>query len=67
VDAPLGQRLSQLAIALGARIRRRPLASLAVALGIGFVAGGALTFRAGRFALAVTTRRFAHELLKRVL
>jgi hypothetical protein len=65
--APPGRRLAQLAIDLGTRIRRRPLGSLAVAIGIGFVAGGALTFRAGRLALAVTARRFAHELLKRLL
>lgn len=49
------------------RICRRPLASLAVAIGVGFVVGGALSFRAGRVALAVAARHVAREVLKQVL
>jgi hypothetical protein len=62
-----GERLWQLAVSLGSRIRRRPLASLAVAVGVGFVVGGALSSRAGRIALAAAARHWAHQLLKRVL
>jgi hypothetical protein len=61
------ERLWQLAVSLGTHIRRRPLASLAVAVGVGFVIGGALSSRAGRITLAAATRHFVHQLLKRVL
>jgi hypothetical protein len=49
------------------RIRERPMTAVAVAVGVGFVVGGALTFRAGRFALAAAVRRVAREVLKQVL
>ncbi len=49
------------------RIRRRPLASLAVAVGAGFVVGGALSFRAGRIALRAAARHVAREVLKQLL
>jgi hypothetical protein len=61
------ERLWQLAVSLGTHIRRRPLASLAIAVGVGFVVGGALSSRGGRIALAAATSHFAHQLLKRVL
>ena len=60
-------RVSDISRALFERIRRRPLASLAVALGVGIVVGGALSFRAGRIALAAAARHVAHEVLKQVL
>jgi hypothetical protein len=49
------------------RIRERPLASLGVGLGLGFLIGGALSFRAGRIALAAAARHVAREILKQVL
>jgi hypothetical protein len=49
------------------RIRSRPLASLALAMGVGFVVGGALSFRFGRALLASASRHVARELLKQVL
>jgi hypothetical protein len=60
-------RILGLIAAIGRRIRRRPLASIAVGVGIGFVIGGALSFRAGRILLAAGARRAAQELLKKVL
>jgi hypothetical protein len=60
-------RVTEFARALAGRIRKRPLTALGVALGVGFLIGGALTFRAGRFALAAVARRVAHEVLKQVL
>jgi hypothetical protein len=60
-------RILGLIEAVGRRIRRRPLASIAVGVGIGFVVGGALSFRAGRILLAAGARRAARELLKKVL
>jgi hypothetical protein len=65
-EGPAGQ-LRELAEAIVRRIRRRPLTSLAVAIGVGFVVGGALSFRAGRVALAAAARHVARELLKQVL
>jgi hypothetical protein len=49
------------------RIRERPLTSLAVAVGVGFLVGGALSFRAGRLALAAAARRVAEEVFRQVL
>jgi hypothetical protein len=60
-------RVIELARALAGRIRKRPLTSLGVAVGVGFLVGGALTFRAGRIALAVVARRVVREVLKQVL
>ena len=62
--ALLGARAAELARALYARIRERPLTSLAVAVGVGFLVGGALSFRAGRFALVAAARRVAQEVFK---
>jgi hypothetical protein len=56
-----------LARALAGRIRQRPHASLAAAIAVGFLEGGALTFRAGRMALAAAARHVARGLLKQVL
>jgi hypothetical protein len=64
---PAGPGLSELARAIAARIRQKPLSSVAVAVGIGFAVGGALTFRAGRLALAAAARHVARELLKQIL
>jgi hypothetical protein len=60
-------RILDLIDAIGRRIRRRPLASIAVGVGLGFLIGGALSFRAGRILLAAGARRAARELLKQVL
>jgi hypothetical protein len=60
-------RAAELARALYRRIRERPLTSLAVAVGVGFLVGGALSFRAGRFALVAAARRVAQEVFKQVL
>jgi hypothetical protein len=60
-------RVKDLARALADRIRQRPLASLAAAIGVGFLVGGALTFRAGRIALAAAARHVARVVLKQVL
>ncbi|MGD0674684.1 MAG: hypothetical protein ABSC94_04655 [Polyangiaceae bacterium] len=48
-------------------IASKPASSLAAALGIGFLVGGALSFRAGRIALGAASRRVARELLKQLL
>jgi hypothetical protein len=60
-------RVGELAQAIADRIRGRPLASLGVAVGVGFLVGGALSFRAGRIVLAAAARRVAREVLKQVL
>jgi hypothetical protein len=60
-------RVLELVRAVGRRIRQRPLTALAAAVGVGFVVGGALSFRAGRIALAAAARHLAHEISKRVL
>ena len=60
-------RLSALGDAITNRIRTRPLESLAFAIAAGFLAGGALTFRAGRIALTVAARHAAREVLKQVV
>jgi hypothetical protein len=60
-------RILELLEAIGRRIRRRPLPALAVGVGIGFVVGGALSFRAGRLLLAAGARRAGRELLKQLL
>lgn len=65
-DGPAGHA-RELAEAIVRRIRARPLTSLAVGLGLGFVVGGALSFRAGRIALAGALRYVAREVLKQVL
>lgn len=60
-------RLSDLTRAMAARIRERPLTSLAVAVGAGFVVGGALSLRAGRLLLAAAARHVGRALLKQIL
>jgi hypothetical protein len=65
-DGPAGH-LRELAEAIVRRIRRRPITALAAAIGAGFIVGGALSFRAGRVALAAAFRHVARELLKQVL
>jgi ElaB/YqjD/DUF883 family membrane-anchored ribosome-binding protein len=60
-------RVADLARAVARRIRERPIKSLAVAIGVGFVVGGALSIRAGRMALAAAARHVAREVLKQVL
>jgi hypothetical protein len=60
-------RLEELGRALARHVRDRPVASLVAAVGAGFVVGGALSFRAGRVALAVAVRRLAREVLKQLL
>ncbi|HSY21896.1 MAG TPA: hypothetical protein VK841_07270 [Polyangiaceae bacterium] len=60
-------RASALLDAVVARIRSQPHASMAVAAGVGFVLGGALSFRAGRVVLAAATRHVGRELFKQVV
>ena len=60
-------RIRELIDAVGRGIRRRPLAAVVVGLGIGFVIGGALSFRAGRILLAAGARGAARGLLKQLL
>jgi hypothetical protein len=60
-------RVLELIAAVARRIRRRPLAALAVGVGVGFVIGGALSFRAGRLLLAAGARQVARELLKQLI
>jgi hypothetical protein len=60
-------RLATAFRAVAERIRERPLTSIAAALGIGFVVGGAASFRAGRLTLSVAARRLARQVLKAVL
>jgi hypothetical protein len=60
-------RILELAFAMARRIRRRPLAALAVGAAAGFVIGGALSFRVGRVLLAAGARHVARELLKQLL
>ena len=61
------ERLRAVGETILGRIRQRPLMSIAAAVGVGFVVGGALTFRAGRLALAAAARHVARELMKQVL
>lgn len=65
-DGPAA-RLTGLSRAVVGRIRGRPFASLAFAIGVGFVVGGALSFRTGRITLAAAVRHIAREVLKQVL
>jgi hypothetical protein len=60
-------RILEVAQALRKRIRRQPIAALAIAAGAGFVIGGAMSFRAGRLLLAAGARNVARELLKQLL
>jgi hypothetical protein len=66
LDGPAA-RFTELVTGIVGNIRRRPLGSLAVALGVGFVVGGALSFRIGRLTLAAAARHIGRELLKQVL
>jgi ElaB/YqjD/DUF883 family membrane-anchored ribosome-binding protein len=66
LDGP-GERIADLAAAVARSIRSRPMHSIAVALGVGFVVGGALSFRAGRIVLGAAARHVAREFLKQVL
>ncbi len=53
--------------AVARRIRNQPLAAIAVAIGAGFVLGGALSFRAGRVLVTAGARHLSRELLKQLL
>ena len=61
-----GSDLRVVELIAGARrhVVARPVSATLAALGIGFVLGGALSFRAGRIAMATLGRRLAVELLK---
>jgi hypothetical protein len=59
--------MSEIGRSLLRRVRQRPLAAVVAAVGVGFVIGGALSFRAGRVALGTVGRQVARELLKQVL
>jgi hypothetical protein len=60
-------RLLELLDAVARRIRKKPMSALAIALGAGFVVGGALSSRVGRAMLAAGARHVARELLKQLL
>jgi hypothetical protein len=66
IDGP-DTRIADVARAVTARIASRPLTAAVLAVGLGFVVGGALSFRAGRAALAAAGRHILRELLKQVL
>jgi len=59
-------RVSNFAASVAARIRQQPYLSLAVAGGVGFVVGGALSFRAGRVVLVAAARQVGRQLLNDV-
>jgi hypothetical protein len=61
------QRALELAHLVGVRIRARPLSTAVIALGLGFIVGGAVSFRMGRIVLATAARYLARELCKQVL
>jgi ElaB/YqjD/DUF883 family membrane-anchored ribosome-binding protein len=56
-------RLTDARRAIEESFRERPAFGLAVALGVGFVIGGALSSRAGRWALGVGARHALREML----
>ncbi len=60
-------RILELVIVLARRMRRRPLAAVAIGAAAGFVVGGALSFRVGRILLGAGARHVARELLKQLL
>jgi hypothetical protein len=60
-------RVLELLDALARRIRRKPMTALTVALGAGFVIGGALSSRVGRAMLAAGARHVVREVLKQLL
>ena len=60
-------RLLALLDAIARRIRKQPLGALAIAIGAGFVLGGALSFRTGRALVSVGVRHVGRELLKQLL
>jgi hypothetical protein len=60
-------RLIALLEAMARRIRRQPLAALAVAIGAGFMLGGALSSRTGRAVVSAAARHLGRELLKQLL
>lgn len=66
IDGP-DARIADVARALSAHIASRPLTAAVLAVGVGFIVGGALSFRAGRAALASAGRHVLRELLKQVL
>jgi hypothetical protein len=66
LDGP-DARLAEVVRAVCERIVSRPLTSAVLAVSVGFVIGGALSFRAGRLALAAAGRHVLRELLKQVL
>lgn len=66
VDGP-DARVVEIVRGLAERIASRPLTSAMLAIGVGFVVGGALSFRTGRMAVAAAGRHILRELLKQVL
>lgn len=62
-----GARLGDAAEGLASTIRNRPTEALLSIAGLGFILGGALTFRAGRVALGAALRHASRELLKQLL
>lgn len=64
---PPDLRVVEMIEALRRRIASRPMSATILALGFGFVLGGALSFRAGRAALGIAGRHVVRELLKEML
>lgn len=60
-------RLLALLDAVARRIRKQPIGALAIAIGAGFVLGGALSFRTGRALVSAGVRHVGRELLKQLL
>jgi hypothetical protein len=53
--------------AVARRIGEQPAAALAAAIALGFVFGGAMSFRAGRVLLSVAARQLGREVIKQLL
>ncbi len=61
------ERLLALLEAISRRIRKQPFGALAIAIGAGFILGGALSSRAGRALVSAGARHVGRELLKQLL
>jgi hypothetical protein len=64
---PPDLRAAELLEAARRRIASRPVSATILAVGFGFVLGGALSFRAGRAALGIAGRHVMRELLKEMI
>ncbi len=60
-------RVAEVMSGVAGRIGNQPVTSLAVAAALGFVVGGALSFRAGRVLLSLAARQLGREVIKQLL